>query len=277
MRIDPRSHGVVARLSVPSPLADVAIATGPDAVWAVPIEPIRHNGGAAPLARPVTAVRIDPRTNRVVARVTLRAPAAGGATARANLRPAGIVSRPDAVWVWGESGAMKIDPARGRVVSVVGVPGKRIMGFAAAGAQVSLATDLDELISFDARSGARRASIPIDAPTVRGTLAAVGGSVVMSQPGGKLASVDPVTGRELWVAHLGSLPRDLVLTGGRLWALIADPATGRGVLLGLDPGDGRTLVRIPLPAADARTLAGGGQTPVVTTQGGELLVPRPTR
>jgi hypothetical protein len=46
------------------------------------------------------------------------------------------------------------------------------------------------------------------------------------------------------------------------------------VLVGLDPGDGLVIARIPLPADDAQMLAGGGPVPTVATQGGELLVPR---
>jgi hypothetical protein len=40
LRLDPRSHRVLARLRVPSPLTDIEIAIGADAVWAVPIQPI---------------------------------------------------------------------------------------------------------------------------------------------------------------------------------------------------------------------------------------------
>jgi hypothetical protein len=84
-----------------------------------------------------------------------------------------------------------------------------------------------------------------------------------------------VSGRDLWVAHLGSQPRDLLTTGGRLWALVADPAAGHDVLVALDPGSGRTVAHIPLPAGDARTIgAGAGSIPVVTTEDGELLLGR---
>jgi hypothetical protein len=208
--------------------------------------------------------RIDPRTNRVVARVPVAAP----------IQPAGLVAGRDAIWVWGERGALKIDPSDNRPVGVIGIAGERIMGFAATDTRVSLDTDLGELVTFDARTATRLASTPITTPTVHGKLVAVAGAVVTGRPGGLLASVDPISGRDIWVAHLGTQPRDLVVTGGRLWALVDDPAADRSVLLGLDPGDGHTVVRVPLPADDARTLAGGGPIPTVSTDGGELLVPR---
>lgn len=264
LRLDARTHHVLARVPVPSPLAEVAIAAGPDAVWAVPIQPFRHSARAPAHPRRESAVRIDPRTNRVVARVAVASP----------IQPAGIVARPGAVWVWGEAGAMNIDPRDNRPVGVIGIAGSSVTGLAATDTRVSLATDLDELVTFDARTAARLAAVSISTPTERGSVVAVGGGVVMNRVGGQLASVDPISGRDLWVAHLGSLPRDLLVAGGRLWALLADPGAGRMLLVALDPGDGHTLARIPLPAEDARSIGSSGASPVISTQGGELLVPR---
>ena len=264
LRVDPRSHRIVARMRVPASLDDVAIAAGAGSLWAVPVAAIRHSSIAPEHPRPVAVARIDPRANRVVARVRVPAP----------VQPVGILPLGGAIWVWGERGAVKVDPPDGRPVVVIRRPGERIMAFTATDARASLITDVDELVTFDARTGVRLATIPITTPTVRGKLVSVGGSVVTSRAGGLLAAVDPITGDDRWVAHLGSQPLDLVVTGGRLWALVHDPAAARSVLLALDPGTGHTVARVPLPADDARTLGGGAAQPAISTASGQLLVPR---
>ena len=269
LRLDPRSHRVVARVPVPAGTSSVALALSADAVWAVPSAPIRHSSPAPADLAPSTLLRIDPRTNRVAGRVVLRA--AGGAT----LRPVDLVARQGAIWVWGEGGALRVDPARGRVTSVIVLPDERIMGFAATDTRVSVLTDLGQLVTLDARTGRRLAAVPLVAPVNGEELVAIGDDVVVYRQGGTLASTDPLTGRDRWAVHVGSQPRDLTLTGGRLWLLLAGARNSE--LRALDTGSGRTVARVALPSDDARAVAPAGAAPVVTTQGGELLAVRPPR
>ena len=268
LRIDPRTRHISARLPLPGRLPDAALAAGAGSVWAVPPER-RHNATEPARPFPATLARIDPVAGRVVARIVLRGP--GSAT----LRPLEDVAGPDAVWVWGEAGALRIDPATGRIVARVRVPEQRITGFAAGEGSVAVATDFGNVVSFDARSGAEIGVGGFTAPAVGALLVATLDGAVVSGQGGTLALIDPQTGDARWTRHLGSQPRDLVAARGRVWTLVADPVRARSVLLALDPADGRTVERIAIPAEDARALAFDGADPLVTTQGGELLIARP--
>jgi hypothetical protein len=98
LRLDPRTHRVVARVVLPVPSGDVSLASGAGAVWAVPSAAIRHSAPAPAHPPPGELVRIDPRTDRVAARVSLRAPDGSP------LLPVDVVALPGAVWVWGDGG-----------------------------------------------------------------------------------------------------------------------------------------------------------------------------
>ena len=265
LRVDPRSHRVTARVPLPAEASDTAIATNAAGVWAVPVQPITHATAAAHPS-PVSLARIDPRTNRVTARVVLRA--ADGST----IRPVGLVALPGAVWVWGEVGAMRIDPARPHVAAALGLRGgERLTAFAAGGTRVYAVTDFGRLETFDARTGARVAAIPIPTPGFGNRLAVVGDTVVVDRADGSFVSVDPITARTRWVARIGSSVHDVVVTGGRLWLLTVDPGSGRDQVLALDPANGKIVSRTTLPSADARALIATPEAPVITTQSGDLV------
>jgi hypothetical protein len=265
LRVDPRSHADVARVRIPGSPGDVAVASGPDAVWAVQTFPIAHDLAPAP-AVPATLFRIDPRSNRVTGQVPLRAP--DGTT----VRPVGLVTLPGAVWVWGETGALRVDPAHDQVVAAVSVPEQRVENFAADATHVWAATDDQRVVGFDARTGARSGAILVRHARVR-ELVEVGGGVVVGRNDGSLANVDPRTGSVLWAAGLGLAPSDLVVSGGRLWVLLADPAAPADQLLALDPDTGRTVMRISLGTDDGRALVAADPVPYVITSDA-LLVPR---
>ena len=266
LRVDPRSHRVVARMSVPTTLPSIAIATGAGAVWAVPVQTPHY--AVPPTGSPVTMVRIDPRLNRITARILLRAPD------RSTLRPAGVIAQPHVVWVWGQGGVQRIDPVTDRVTTPLEVPDGSLKGFVATPTRVSAATELGRLVSFDARTGAREGTIPIPAPFLSQKLVAVGDSVIVEGEQGSIASVDPISGRRRWTARLGSRPRDLTLIGDRLWVLIASGSAGRDQLVALDPRTGRVVAHVALPGVDAQAITSDGSTPMVTTADGHLLVVR---
>ena len=67
------------------------------------------------------------------------------------------------------------------------------------------------------------------------------------------------------------------MTGGRLSLLLAAPSARAGELRALDPGDGNVVARVAVPADDSRSISPGGETPLVTTQGGELIAVQPPR
>jgi hypothetical protein len=258
LRADQRAHRVLAKIRVRAELPFTALAIGDGAVWTVPVQQITH----ASVPRrpvPVTLSRIDPRTNRVVARVTLH-----------GLRPVDLAAAGGAVWVWGEAGAQRIDPARGRATASISVPGQRIKGLVATDTRVSVVTDFGRLVTFDARTGARLTAFTVGAPLFHEQLVAIGDAVVVDgQQNDTIESIDTTTGRTHWIARLGSSPLDLTSTGGRLWLLMPHE------LLALDPGDGHIVARVPLPGRDARGLVPGAATPLITTHSGDLIVAEP--
>ena len=267
LRVDPRTHRVLARNALRTTLPSVAVAAGAGAVWAAPVERITHSSAPAAHPSPVTLVRIDPSTNRVAARVTLRA-ADGSA-----VRPVDVVARPGVVWAWGRTGALRVDPARNRVTAAIRLPDETITGFVATDASVSVLTDLGRLVSFDARTGARLSAETV--PVAGGSgqkLVAVGGGVVVYTQGGSIESIDPVSGRVRWTAQVESRPRDVAATDRRLWILLSTP--GREQVRELDPATGHTIARVTLPADDARSISTAGAGLLVTTERGGVLTVR---
>lgn len=267
LRVDSGTHRVVARIPFTTGQPDVALATAAGAVWAVPAQPITHTPVPAhPSASVLT--RIDPHSNRVTARVTLRAP--DGAT----LTASGIIAGRRALWVWGAAGAQRVDPAEGRVSAVVKVPNDQLKGVTATDTRLYVVTELGRLVTFDARTGARLASILVPAPTYEETLVAAGDAIVIDRQDGAIASIDPMSGRTHWSARLGRQPEDLAIAGGRLWVLLTGDAH-HDLLLALDPATGRTTIRLVLPTSRARGLAGARAAPLITTTGGGVLIPTP--
>ncbi|HET8950124.1 MAG TPA: PQQ-binding-like beta-propeller repeat protein [Solirubrobacteraceae bacterium] len=266
LRLDPRTHRVIARVSMPATSSDVTLASGDDAVWAVPTTPVTHSSSARPDPAGVELNRIDPRMNRVVSELPL--PSA--------LRPVDIVALPDAMWVWGQGGAVRVDPSQKVVSPLISPRGERVMGFAATDRRVTFFTDFDQLVTFDARTGAWIATVPFNGANVGEELVPIGDSVVAYREGGVLAKIDPVTGRDLWTVRLGGRPRDMTTAGGRLWLLLAEPGMSANELRSLDAGNGHTVSRIALETDDALSLApAGDDTPLVTTQSGELIAVAP--
>jgi hypothetical protein len=274
VRVDADARRIVARVPVPGDLADVAVAAGAGAVWAVntPLAavPLGRDGGLSRTPLPTTSqrvalVRIDPATNRITGSVTPRL--SGGAT----LAPLGLVARPGAIWVWGAGGALRIDPGTLRVTREITAPGDSLMGFTATDTDAFAVTVRGRFLGFDAGSGERTLSRPTRSPTRALTLIALPGAVVRDEQNGSFASLDARTGRTLWTASPGESVRDGTLTAGRLWIVAADPASPHDALLGFDPGTGRIVARIALPVTDTRAVAAAGDTLLLTTQSGAIL------
>ena len=107
LRIDPKSRKVTARVKLG--LGEVQAVAGAGAVWALSGDLLTAGAQGA-----VEVARIDPRTNRVVARTPVRSPQGE------NLAPLSLMADRDHVWVIGAQGAMRIDPstnARDRFVA----------------------------------------------------------------------------------------------------------------------------------------------------------------
>ena len=105
LRVDPTSNRVVASLAMADPLAAPAVTAG--GVWTVCCwsgVATRHPAG--------WLVRVDPASTREAARVRLPG------------LPTAVGAGPGGIWVTGAGGPIwRVDPAGGRVVATVAVPG----------------------------------------------------------------------------------------------------------------------------------------------------------
>ena len=268
LRVDPETHRVLEWVSVPSPLVDVAIATGAGAVWAVPVQNTGHMAAATP-SRPVRLVRIDPQSGRTVARVPVRVP--GGRP----ILPFGVETGRDAVWVWGQTAAVRIDPHTNRVTGAIRLPNDRIKGFAPDGGDVWLATDGKRLLRYDVATGRRTASFPGRPLMMPIELVVLPHAIVINGGNGTLYARDRRNGRTVWTAPLPSHLRSAVTVGNRLWILTGSATKPVDELVALDPGTGRAVSRIALPTGGGVALQAVGSDLWVTDQNGDVHIVHP--
>jgi PQQ-like domain len=283
LRMDPAQRRVTGRIAAGGPQPDVAIATGPGAVWAVSVRAAGHSSQPAPQAR--TLLRIDPRSTRVVARIPLRVAGAPP------IEPAGVTLVGDAVWVWGPDGAVRVDPQSDR--AVLGIPVANVShfcvgdicgpkaakgdvrGFAVHGGSVWMATESGQLERFDARTGARTGRLAIPPVSGQRPVIALDDVVVLDRRDGTMMGLDPGTGRQRWRTRVGVGVSAAHLAGDVLWITASDPGGGGDRLLGLDPHSGRIATRIALPSGRTQAIAVVGRDVWVTTAAGDVLVVRP--
>ena len=268
LRVDAATHRVDEWVSVPNPYLDAALATGAGAVWAVPVQNTGHIAAAIP-SRPLRLVRIDPQTGRTVARIPLRIPSG------AAIMPFGVQVGDAGVWVWGQSGALRIDPRTNRVVRAIPMPNDAIKGFVLDGSDVWLATEGSRLLRFDAATGKRLAALrgrpqmfPIPVVVVPGLVVYAGGPAMVY-------AADAPTGRVRWQTHLAAGARAAVVAGGRIWILTTSATSSNDELVALDPADGRVVARIGLPAGDGVALRAVGSDLWVTSSGGDVHIVHP--
>src|SRR4051812_14385346 len=108
-----RVHGPAGRVLARVPVhGRLALAAGAGGVWA-----LQSSSGARSFGSylPGPVLHIDPRTNRVRARIRLRAEGD-------DLLGLGVYVRGHRVWVWGPRDVLRIDPRRDRVVQRIEVP-----------------------------------------------------------------------------------------------------------------------------------------------------------
>ena len=252
LRIDHRTGQVAARLSVQGRLA---VAQGAGSVW------VLQSGGGYGRGLRGPLLRIDPRTNRVIARIPL--PALGF----------GVVVADDGVWVWGPERLMRI--AGGRVATTIPVADAEVgetTGFARLGVEAVITTADGHLVRFDAGTGRVLDSVrlPFTAPALQ--LADLDRLVVVA--GGDVAAVDPSTGAVLWRTRLGFRVGSVIEADGALWGYGANVRDAGDRVWKLDPVRGTVLGRVLLPAFGTMGMAVIGDTIWVTTSSGRVLVLR---
>jgi outer membrane protein assembly factor BamB len=198
----------------------------------------------------------------------LRAPGGEAVT------PAGVVTARGAVWVWGPSGAVRIDAGRDRIALDVPVGGGDVRGFGTDGDRVWMATESGHLLSFDARTGARTASFRIPPTSRQRTVAALGDVVVLDRQDGTIEGIDARTGRQRWRTPVGPAVSAATLAGDVLWVTAQKPVGTGESLLEIDPHSGRIAERTALPAERTRAIAVAGTDVWITTDAGDVIVVR---
>jgi PQQ-like domain len=252
LRIDPRTHRVLARIRAPG---RAAISAGAGSIWALEgTQPGYELNG--PL------LRIDPRTNRVRARIPLRTPA-GDRFAAWN-----VTAGDDAVWIVGPGGAFRLDTTANRVAKAIPFASGYDIGRAALAANDFwlLAGDRT-LIRLDARTGARKATLR---SPIAGNLAAAGNAIIVVG-NAEVARLDPNSGHALWRTPLQTTEDNAVtVTRDLVWI----PTAG-SQLAAIDPLNGRVVSMTDLREFGATGLAAVGSDLWVSTAGGHIVVVRP--
>ena len=270
LRIDPGTGRVVARVAAGSEVhvgtgagsPDVVVAAGAGAVWALTGD--LQNGGRE---GPVVLLRIDPRTNRIVARIPMRAPSGG------TFSPLAVQAEGDRVWVLGDAGALRIDPATDAPDAFVPIR-EPAQGVVAGGDQVWILTTGGRLLEIDARTGrtVQTVRVPISTTT----------RLAWSRPGllaltdvNRLTTIEQANGKVLWRATLpGAVPAFAPDGEDALWVFVSRAPERRDLLVRLDAGSGRRLGQVELREPGSAGVAEVGREAWVASPDGRISIVR---
>jgi hypothetical protein len=194
--------------------------------------------GAIWVAGQDALLRIDPRTNQVVA--TIPTPLTG--------ENASIAFGEGAVWVTsGQANGVvyRIDPAANRVTAAIGVPGGAF-GIVVAAGTVWVTQFLPEpdpgiVARIDARTNQLRS--PVEVPNLPGAIR-YGLDAIWVTSRFTVSRIDPRSGTVTQPLHrVGNV---MAVGGGALWGTYANSADDAGVQR-VDPGTGRVVATIRIP------------------------------
>jgi len=245
LRIDPRSHRVLARVRVGGEAFPDA---GAGAVWAT------VDG---------RLIRIDPASNRVSARIPLGLGARAVAIVSANR---------GAVWVVTPLELLRIDPGRNAIDRRITLErqGFQAQGFASDQKLLYVLRADHVLLVLDAATGARVSSARL---AFDGFLMGAADGAVLLATGSDVLGVDARTGRTLWRTNTGAdRVNDGLLADGSLWIHATDRDANRDRLLRLDARDGRVTGSLTLPEFGVAGIAPVGDDVWIVTPNGRLTV-----
>jgi hypothetical protein len=194
--IEDTSSGTVSRVSVRTGKRIAAIAVGAapyDATFAygAPWATV-HGGGQL--------VRVNPATNRIVARLPLD-------------QATGVVGAFGSVWATGADGVIRVDPATNAVVARISLP---MAGWTAAGKDAVWVTTPTGLSRIDPATNTVTASVAIPGPV--GDPAVVAGKVWVPRiRAGRVAIVDPDSNGVVETVKVGTGPFVVTEIGGEAW------------------------------------------------------------
>ena len=198
-RVDPTTRTVRARIDLPrsgtavSELTEDHVAVERDAVWAI--------------ASDYSVVRIDPRTNRIVATIRglqARAVAAGGG-----------------VWVLGIDGRIARIDRRTNRIAVRGRIGASAVASLTVGGGAAWVSAPGDGTVWRVEPGPRLVMRTIDVGAGAGDLSFGAGSVWVANPlRGTLARIDPTTNRVTRTLQLGGVPRAVAAAADGVWVTV---------------------------------------------------------
>lgn len=265
LRVDPRTHEVKARIRTGGdPNAqggDPIVNAGAGAVWALVRAPSPDGGHRV--------LRIDPRTNRITARVAL--PAAQAPIAF-DLQI--VDGRP---WALTTAGAIGLDPATGRPQTFVKI--RQPAGDAGPiwtiidDGKLWVLTRAGTVDGYDLASGDRveRRPVPVPGAVLVGPTSE---GALYGLRDGELALVRE-NGKVRWRQRLGSITTIPFVAGGTVWAFASDMAGGRDRLLQLDLRSGVVRSSTVLPEFGLAGITSVGDDLWLSTQNGRVTIVRP--
>jgi outer membrane protein assembly factor BamB len=264
LRIDPRTRRVVARVPAGSGTGNgqAVVAAGAGAVWALAGD--LQNGG---VEGPVRLLRIDPRTNRIVARIPMHKPS--GRT----FSPQAVRVVDGTVWVIGTAGALQVDPASGTPERYVETRHAEL-GIVAGGDALWMLGFDGRLRTVDARTGrtVRAIRVPVTTHTY---LTGAGPGALMLIADERVTAFNPTDGRVLWRAAFEAPIR--FAAPGRddaLWLYLLRTPERHDRLVRVDAGTGHSNGRVSVPDPGAAGLAEVGRELWAASPDGRISVVR---
>jgi hypothetical protein len=227
LRLSPDGD-VAARIPIGREILDGAAGTG--GMWALTEDRL---------------YRIDPRTNRIVARIPLPPPSRSHTT---------VDPYDSAVWVGNPGSAIQVDLRTNRLARRISFErnGQDPRGFSGEpGLWYMLRRD-GLLETLDARTGRR---LGLARPASEGLPVAAASGTVLLQDGAGLAAVDANTGALRWRTNLGTSRVNGAIVGDRALWVQGTPVSGRDQLWELDPRTGRVVAALALPDFGAAGMA----------------------
>jgi outer membrane protein assembly factor BamB len=239
--------GIVARIPIRGEILDAFAGTG--GMWALSEDRL---------------YRIDPKTNRIVARIPLPPPSRNYFT----------VSPVDGVVRVGSADKeLNIDLRTNTIDGHIDVTrnGQAPRGFTGEPGRAYMLRRDGLLETLDGRT---LKSLTVVRPEVDGLpLAADHGQVVL-QSGAGLAEVAANTGKLVWRTNLGTSRINGAIFGKDVLWVQGTPPSGRDQLWKIDPSDGRVLAALPLPDFGVTGMAISGDRLWIMSQGGRLTAIR---
>jgi outer membrane protein assembly factor BamB len=248
LRMDPATRRVTARFALGG---RIAIAPGRGAMWVG----VTQSSGA------FQVLRIDPRTNRIVAR--LHPPdLPGGAGVGGPVIIAG------SMWILSDEAATRIDPRDGHALVTVRTArnGYGTRSLAVVDGDLWVQVSDGRLLRLDGVTGRRKAIFHLPDGNLVGDFAMNGLFVIDENA---LSRMDPRTFRVVWRTPVTSIGAG-VAAGGRLWVEAPDRQGDR--VLTVDPRTGRVIDGVHVGAFGAQGMAGVGSEVWMTTAGGRVII-----